>query len=46
MKVKEHILDLELKEDRTKRKIVKEDGSVSIEMRPEYNARRIGVGYL
>jgi len=45
-KLQEQILDLQLREDKKKRKVVKEDGSIIIEEKPEFNARRIGVQYL
>jgi hypothetical protein len=35
-----------LKEDKKKMKVVLDDGKISIEDRPVYNARRIGVQYL
>lgn len=45
-KLKEQIVDLEIKENKKKRKVIHEDGSVVIEDKPEFNARRIGVHYL
>jgi hypothetical protein len=44
--LKEHIRDLKLAEDKRKRKVVMEDGSVVIENRPEYDPRKLGVEYL
>jgi len=44
--VKEQILELELQENKKKRKVILEDGSVVIEDKPEYDAKKIGVQYL
>jgi polyribonucleotide nucleotidyltransferase len=45
-KVRETILDLSLREDKSKVKVLQEDGSVLIKDRPSYDAYRIGVQYL
>ena len=45
-KVEEKILELSLREDKTKQVVRLEDGSTMVQERPTHDGRKMGVGYL